>query len=647
MINYGRKALGIDKDKKVAVLVGNPNVGKSVVFSALTGYYREVSNYPGTTVDISIGTIKIGGEEWVLLDTPGANSLTPLSEDEKVTKDIILDVRPDTIIQVGDGKNLKRSLMLLLCLSEHDIPVVLDINMMDETRNRLIDIDIAGLSKELGIPVVSTVAPERRGIKELKSEINKANIPRVNVEYHKGIEEAVKNLSDIFGNRGSAVLYLTKPKEMGDKINEKQREKAEKILAAVHKKFSQDINYLITLSIRKKAEEIYSRFVEKKPVETSSFKEKISDLTLRPITGIPIFFGVLLFLYLFVGFFGAQVLVEFLEGNVFAKFVNPWIKNSVLEYFGRNAVSKILVGEFGVITVGFTWAVSIILPIIATFFVAFSILEDCGYIPRLAAMADRIFRKVGLNGKAVLPMTLGFGCDTMATLTTRVLDTKKERVIATLMLALGIPCSAQLGVIFAIMATLPVSYFLLWIIVVFSQLFIVGWLASKLLPGGRGDFIMELPPLRFPKLMNVFKKTYYKVVWFFKEALPLFLIGTFFISILDIIGVLKMAVNSLQPVVHSWMGLPRETSVFFILGFLRRDFGAAGLFDMSGELLSRQLLVATVAITLFVPCIANFLMIIKERGIKTALAIIGFIIPFAFFIAGLLNWLMLLVGELI
>lgn len=273
-------------------------------------------------------------------------------------------------------------------------------------------------------------------------------------------------------------------------------------------------------------------------------------------------------------------------------------------------------------------------------------LEDVGYIPRLAAM-DKGFRKVGLNGKAVLPMVLGFGCDTMATLTTRVLDTKKERVIATTMLALGIPCSAQLGVIFAIMAILPLQYFALWVIVVASQVLLVAWMASKILPGGRGDFIMELPPLRVPKWDNVLRKTYYKVMMFFKEAVPLFILGTFIISVANITGALDVAIDGLRPVVVHWMGLPEDTTVAFLLGFLRRDFGAVSILDMSGQLAVRQILVATVAITLFVPCIANLLIIIKERGVKTALGIIGFIIPFAFFVAGVLNYVMKFIGGLL
>lgn len=650
-IKYARKALGISEDEHLDVLVGNPNVGKSVVFSALTGKYREVSNYPGTTVEVSIGEIRFGTEKETVIDTPGANSLTPISEDEKVARDILLGSDPDRLVQVADAKNMKRTLMFFLQLSELGVPMVLDLNMIDEAKARLIEIDTRGLSEELGVPVVETVAPERRGIQKLKSELKNASVPSVKPSYHPEIEKAIRELTKIFGSRGTSMLYLTAQEEMKDfiveKYGKKKEQEADKILSKLHEKFSQDLSYLVRNSLRKKARELTLKYLKKTEVERTSLKSKLSTLTMTPITGIPIFIGVLLLLYAFVGYVGAQLAVDLIEVDIFGNHINPFITDITYEYIGDNVISEILVGEYGVITVGLTWAIALILPLITTFFLAFSILEDVGYIPRLAAMADKGFRKVGLNGKAVLPMVLGFGCDTMATLTTRVLDTKKERVIATTMLALGIPCSAQLGVIFAIMAILPLQYFALWVIVVASQVLLVAWMASKILPGGRGDFIMELPPLRVPKWDNVLRKTYYKVMMFFKEAVPLFILGTFIISVANITGALDVAIDGLRPVVVHWMGLPEDTTVAFLLGFLRRDFGAVSILDMSGQLAVRQILVATVAITLFVPCIANLLIIIKERGVKTALGIIGFIIPFAFFVAGVLNYVMKFIGGLL
>lgn len=281
-------------------------------------------------------------------------------------------------------------------------------------------------------------------------------------------------------------------------------------------------------------------------------------------------------------------------------------------------------GEYGVITMALTYSIAIILPIVGTFFIAFGVLEDSGYLPRLAIMVNRVFRKMGLNGEAVLPMVLGLGCDTMATLTTRILESRKERVIVTLLLALGVPCSAQLGVILGVLGGLSLKATALWMGIVITVLFTVGFLASRIVPGRSSDFILEVPPLRVPQLSNIAAKTLARVEWYLREAVPLFLLGTLFLFALDKLGALLLLENLASPVV---------------VGFLRRDYGAAGLFALAraGMMDPAQVLVSLVTITLFVPCIANLLIIIKERGVKTAIAIVGFIFPFAFLVGGVLN----------
>lgn len=646
---YSKKQLGIKESEETLALVGNPNVGKSVVFSTLTGKYRDVSNYPGTTVEVSHGKGRFGGKERTIIDTPGTDSTAPLSEDQKVARDIIIGINPEKILQVADSKNLKRAMNLFLQLSEFEKPMALDLNMIDEAEAKKIDINTQGLSKKLGIPVVETAATKRRGISKLKKKIKKAQSPKINLSYPEEIETTLKEFKKEFNSRGIGLLYLLAPEEMHQYIKEKYGEekskKAYELYLEAQSNFSRDLSYIINHTIRKKSEELVNEFVSQDKIEKTPFREKISDLTMKPLTGIPIFLGVLYLVYWFVGVLGAQVLVDFLEQGVFGKIINPAISDMVTSTIGKGALSTILVGDFGVLTIGITWSVALILPIITTFFLAFSILEDCGYIPRLTAVADKLLRKIGLNGKAVLPMVLGFGCDTMATVTTRTLDTRKERIIATLMLALGIPCSAQLGVIFAIMALLPLYFFYLWVGVVATQLLLVAWLSSKIIPGEKGDFIIELPPLRVPKPENVLKKTYYRVKWFFREVVPIFLLGTFLIGVAEVTGVLLQIRHLLNPIVNGWMGLPAETTKIFILGFIRRDFAAAGILEMAeSQLLPIQTFVATVAITLFVPCVANFIIIIKERGIKTAIAIVSFIIPFAFLIAGLINQISKLIG---
>jgi ferrous iron transport protein B len=299
----------------------------------------------------------------------------------------------------------------------------------------------------------------------------------------------------------------------------------------------------------------------------------------------------------------------------------------------------LIAGEYGLFTMGLSYGLAIVLPIIVTFFTAFALLEDSGYLPRLAVMTDRVFRLMGLNGKAVLPMVLGLGCDTMATLTTRILPTRKERLLAMLLLALGVPCSAQLGVILAMLAVVPFAAGMIWFAALATVMITVGWLAARVLPGERGAFVVELPPMRLPALENVLSKTAARVEWYLKEALPLFLVGTFVLFLLDRLHLLEVIIRAGEPVVTGILGLPKEASAAFLIGFLRRDFAATRLFDMSraGSLDTVQIVVAMVTITLFIPCIANVFMIAKERGWKTAAAMAAFIFPLAFATGGLVR----------
>jgi hypothetical protein len=373
------------------------------------------------------------------------------------------------------------------------------------------------------------------------------------------------------------------------------------------------------------------------------FSLEIGILTRRAVTGIPILICVLLLLFEFVGYTGAQTLVGFLEDIVFGRYIIPMVQRLVPSGF----VYELLVGKYGLISMGLTYALAIVLPVVATFFIAFGLLEDSGYLPRLSILSDRVMRWMGLNGKATLPMVLGLGCCTMATITTRVLSSRKERLIATLLLALGIPCSAQLGVILGIASGFSPMATLTVICVVVSQLFLVGFLASRLIRGARSEFIFEIPPIRVPQLKNLALKTGYRIQWYLKEALPLFLYGTGALFVLDKVRIrgeslLGWVQSGLAPVLTGVLHLPAESASAFVLGFLRRDYGAAGLFQMAraGALNAQQIVVSLIVITLFVPCLASFLVIAKEQGMKRAIAITTFIVPFALSVGAVVSWVL-------
>jgi ferrous iron transport protein B len=645
-----------EEGRKKIVLVGSPNVGKSVLFNNLTGKYVTVSNYPGTTVEVTRGKGTLEDKEFEIIDTPGMYSLLPVTEEERVARSVILEEKPKVVAQVADAKNIERMLQLTFQLLEADLPVLLDLNLMDEAERLGMTIDLDLLEKELGIPVVATVATEGRGMDLLKERIinHEKKAKRV-VEYDQLLESVVKKLEGVLrgeyniSRRSVALLLLQDDSAIRAEVREQMKADwplAEEIIETTKKKYSQPLNYIITLARQKEIEKLLARVTTASLTSAKglNFEERLSRLMMHPFAGIPILLAAIYGLYEFVGVFGAQVSVDFLENKVFGEYINPIATGVVSSLIPWKLAQDLFVHEYGIITLGFRYAIAIILPIVTTFFMAFSIIEDTGYLPRLAMLIDRLFKKIGLNGRAVIPIVLGFGCDTMATMVTRTLETKRERIIATFLLSLAIPCSAQVGVILALLAGNMKG---LWIFVaVMAIIFLfVGFLTAKIMPGGQPLFYMEVPPLRWPKLSNVFTKTYTRVEWYFKEILPLFIVASILIWFGKITGIFDLIVNGLSYPV-TWIGLPKEAATAFLYGFFRRDFGAAGLYDLkdSGVLGGIPLVVSVVTLALFMPCIAQFFMTIKERGTKMALAMSAFIFPFAFFVGGLLNQALILLG---
>ncbi|MBI3599098.1 MAG: ferrous iron transporter B, partial [Nitrospinae bacterium] len=457
--------------------------------------------------------------------------------------------------------------------------------------------------------------------------------------------------------RGLSIMLFSGDESLITKLKEKFPDMDLSIIRIIieetQKSFKDPLSYVIQRERQAVVEGIYPHTLtgghSKQGVGVKSeggaadlFRTKLGNLSMHPVWGIPILLSVLYIMYKFVGEFGAGVAVGFMEETIFGEYINPWAAVFIDTIFPIRIVHDAFVGEYGIITMGLTYAVSIVLPIVSFFFIFFGILEDSGYLPRLTVMSNKIFKKMGLSGKAVLPMVLGLGCDTMATLTVRILETRKERIIATLLLALGIPCSAQLGVVLGMMGGISEKALIIIIVTVLLQLIIVGYLASKVIPGRSSDFLMELSPIRIPKMSNILRKTYYRVKWFLKEAVPLFIIGTFSLFVLDKIGALKIIERMANPFVTGLLGLPDKATWAFIVGFLRRDYGAAGLFHLqkNNELDLIQITVGVAVMILFVPCLANFLVIIKEQGLKRAAMIVSFIFAYAVFIGWVLNLLL-------
>lgn len=643
---------GAGESRERVVLIGSPNVGKSVIFGLLTGKYVAVSNYPGTTVEVFYANVSLDGKDFLLVDTPGVNSLVPMSEDERVTRDILLAEKPSTVIHVGDAKNPKRTLLITLQLAEMGLPLVVDLNMQDEAMDRGIVIDIERLKEILGAEVVGTVAPERKGLKELKAGMARRNsVPAVEVRYDPVIEDYAEKVSALLpeasiSKKSIALMVLSGDESLGPwlkaRLDAPVVDEIERLRHECEALLQRPVGLLVNEARLKKAGEITAAVFKKTPREGGSFASFIGRVSMHPLWGLPILLLVLLVLYEFVGVFGAGTLVDFMEKVVFGRYLNPMFTKTVDVLLPVKFLQDMLVGRYGLITMALTYAIAIILPITTTFFIVFSILEDSGYLPRLAIMSNRVFNVMGLSGKAVLPMVLGLGCGTMAVMTTRVLESKRDRIIATFLLALAVPCSAQLGVILGILGSLSAKAMVIWLLSVLGILILTGFLASKVVPGQKSEFFLEIPPVRMPSLGNVAAKTSSRAVWYLKEAVPLFLLGTFVLFILDKLAILGVIENFASPVVVGVLGLPAKTTEAFLIGFFRRDYGAAGLYALSsaGLLTPVQALVSLVTITLFVPCLAHFLMMIKERGLKLSLFIFFIIIPIAILTGGALNWVL-------
>jgi ferrous iron transport protein B len=633
------------------LLVGNPNVGKSVIFGILTGRYVTVSNYPGTTVEVTRGNADVLGRKWQVIDTPGVNNLMPHSEDERVTRDIVMEESGRVVIQVADSKNLRRGLLITLELIEMGVPMVLVLNMEDEARGLGVEIDHRRLAELLGIPVVFTVATRRKGLERMLAALEKPGVGTFQQTFPKEIETAVQKIEPLLpegpiSRRSLAVMLLagdeTLTRWLYDHLPEKEIVAIEETCRHLQTGYSEPLAYRINRLRLAVVDSIVGQVWQQRAKRPVDWVQRTGNLAMHPVWGIPILIGVLILLYLFVGDFGAGTLVDLLEKDLFGRLLIPWMTRLGETWIPVAFVRDLLFGTYGICTMALTYALAIVLPIVGTFFIAFGVLEDSGYMPRLAVMANRIFRTIGLSGKAVLPMMLGLGCDTMATLTTRILDTRKERILVTLLLALGVPCSAQLGVILGMLAELSAMAVAVWIGVVAATMLAVGFLASRLLPGEDGAFILELPPIRLPKLNNILVKTLARIEWYLKEAVPLFILGTLVLFALDRMRLLGLIESAAAPIVREWLGLPRQATEAFLIGFLRRDYGAAGLFALArADLLDhRQILVSLVTITLFVPCIANLFIIIKERGWRTACWMLLVIFPIAFGVGGILNMLM-------
>ena len=546
---------------KKIVLMGNPNVGKSVVFSRLTGANVIASNYPGTTVDFSKGKMKIGKEYVEIIDAPGTYSLEPTNKAEEVALKMLKEA--DVVINVVNATNLERNLYLALELLERDIPVIIALNIWDETHHLGIQIDEKELENLLGIPIVPTVALTGEGITTLVSRIKEAKT-----------NEEIKPTS----REGRWI-------EIGSLI-----EKVERVEHRHH-----------------------------------TIRDRISDLTIRPLTGLPLAAGIIFLSFWIVRLIGEN-LIGYIFEPLFEELYRPVI-TGLSNWLGPGFIHNLLIGQYGVeidfvesmgmLTTGLFVPVGMVLPYIIAFYFMLSILEDTGYMPRLATLLDNVFHKLGMHGHGIVPLFLGLGCNVPGALSTRTLETRKQRFISATLLAIAVPCMAQMAMVFGILGPYGIQYIgLVFFTLVFLYI-VMGLIMNKFVKGESPEIFLEIPAYRRPSLKVILKKTWMRVRWFLREAIPFLFAGVLVINILYSVGFLQWLGTVLSPVMQGLFGLPGESGVSMIIGFLRKDLAVGMLLPLGMS--PMQLVVATTMLTIYFPCVATFAVLVKELGIKDML----------------------------
>lgn len=635
--------------RKGLAIVGNMNVGKSTLFARICKIDTSCRiNFPGTTVSFKRG--RVTGTDITVFDTPGILSIFSSNEDERVSRDVLLPRQKigdvSGIILVADAKNMRRSLAIALQYAEYGMPMLMVVNMMDEAESRGIEIDHARLAGLFGIDVLPTVAREGIGVSRVIDSLDRLRPPKEMIRYPARVTEYLEIVAKLLGEtdfpaRLTGLLLLVGDRSteryvagnFGDAMLTQLRDLA----GEYNRENAGDFEVELRNLFNHKAEQVASQVQTIEPPLKSSAVIAFGDWCTRLSTGIPIAIGVLVLMYLFVGSFGATFLVDTINGTLFNGILIPWI-DKLLEPIPIVFVRDLLMDpDFGVLPTGVFLALGLVLPVIFCFYLAFGVLEDSGYLPRISILLDRVLRLVGLNGKGVITLAMGFSCITMAILTTRLLDTEKEKNIASFLLFLGFPCAPFVAVMLIILKMMPLAATVTVFGLIAVQVLAAGYIANKVLPGARPSFIMEIPPMRVPKPLQIVKRAALKTYFFMKEAVPVFILASALIFAFERVGGLDMLERISRPLISTFMGLPEKSVQVFIKTIVRRESGAAELEHLSSVYTNLQLVVSLLVMTFIAPCINSTIVLFKERGIRTATVIMITVMVYAVFMGSVVN----------
>ena len=637
----------MDENAGIAI-VGNMNVGKSALFSRMSGTKTASLNISGNTTSITTGHVK--NTEREIFDTPGIFSIFSTDEDDRLSRDLLLPHTTDKdirgIILVADAKNLKRSIAIALQYAEYGLPMLLDINMIDEAPPRGIEIDAKKLSETLGIDVFTTIANEGIGVSKVMSGITEMRVPNRLVEYPEKIEQFLQIVakllkSESISTRATGLLLLAGDSGIEGYVETRfgsgMLEQLKDLSDQYQSETPISCGILLGNLYNKIAGQIVDDVQEIHPPPKSPFLMKFGDWCTKLSTGIPIAVIFLYAMYLFVGSFGATFAVDTINGTLFEGFLIPWTTKLVQPIPSAFIRDMIVDPDFGILPTGVFLALGLVAPVLFCFYIAFGILEDSGYLPRVSILLDKLFQKMGLNGKGVIPLVMGFSCVTMAILTTRLLDTNKEKNIASFLLFLGLPCAPLVAVMLIILEQMPASASITLFGLILSQVLIAGILANKILSGNRTPLFMEIPAMRFPKPLQIVKMSFMKTYFFMKEALPVFIIASFFVFLFERAGGLDWLEQVTGPFLSKLMGLPEESIRVFIKTMIRREVGATELDHLSGSYTNLQLVVNLLVMTFIIPCLNATIVLFKERGIKVAAVICASVTIYAVVVGSIVN----------
>lgn len=633
--------------RKLAI-VGNLNVGKSTIFARICGRETCSINVPGSTVTISKG--RIPGTEVDVYDTPGIYSLFSPNEDERVSRDLLLcrdcGHAIEGILVVADAKNLKRSIAIVLQFAEYGLPMLLDVNMIDEAQARGIDIDFAGLADILGLEVCTSVANEGIGVRRILSRLDKMKIPGVLIEYPARIEHFLKIIGQLLPSgpispRAVGLLLLVDDQNIRGYIESHfgpaMFNQLKSLVKDYQRRESGDYHIVLGNVYNTAAEQIAEKVQQVEPPSRQPLLLRFGDLCTRYSTGIPIAIVILGLMYLFVGSFAATFLVDTINGFLFDGYLIPWVARLVEPVPFPFLRDMIIDPDFGVFPTGIALALGLVLPVLFCFYIAFGFLEDSGYLARISILLDKVFQLMGLNGKGVIPLVMGFSCVTMALFTTRMLDTEKEKIIVTFLLLLGMPCAPLLAVMFIILNKMAISATFTVFGLIGLQVIIAGMLANKILPGKRTPLLMEIPAMRMPKIGKVVKMSALKTYFFMKEAVPVFVIASICVFVFDRVGGLAVLERISEPIVQGLMGLPEKSVQVFIKTIIRRESGATEIEHLSAVYDNVQLVVNLLVMTFLTPCLNAIMVLIKERGARISVGILVAVMVYAIGVGAVVN----------